>query len=35
MQLLLKKDGKKFGKTETGTVWLDSQKTSVYDFYQF
>lgn len=27
--------GKKFGKTEDGAVWLDPQKTSVYQFYQF
>jgi tyrosyl-tRNA synthetase len=30
-----KATGKKFGKSEAGAVWLDSQKTSVYDFYQF
>lgn len=33
--LLTKSDGKKFGKTESGAVWLDAKKTSVYDFYQF
>ncbi|ATZ16444.1 tyrosyl-tRNA synthetase [Entomoplasma freundtii] len=33
--LLTKKDGKKFGKTESGAIWLDSQKTSEYEFYQF
>ncbi|AVN63965.1 tyrosine--tRNA ligase [Mesoplasma florum] len=33
--LLTKSDGQKFGKTESGAVWLDSNKTSVYDFYQF
>ena len=33
--LLLKADGSKFGKTESGTVWLDPNKTSVYEFYQF
>ncbi len=33
--LLTKADGTKFGKTEAGTVWLDSKKTSVYRFYQF
>ncbi|ATZ21124.1 tyrosine--tRNA ligase [Mesoplasma coleopterae] len=33
--LLTKSDGKKFGKTESGAVWLDANKTSVYDFYQF
>ncbi len=35
MPLILKDDGKKFGKTETGTVWLDSNKTSPYAYYQF
>lgn len=33
--LLTKADGGKFGKTESGTVWLDSNKTSPYAFYQF
>lgn len=33
--LLTKADGSKFGKTETGTVWLDPQLTSPYAFYQF
>jgi len=33
--LLLKADGTKFGKTETGTVWLAPEKTSAYDFYQY
>jgi len=33
--LLTKADGGKFGKTESGTVWLDANKTSVFDFYQF
>lgn len=33
--LLTKKDGNKFGKTESGTVWLDSSKTSEYELYQF
>lgn len=33
--LLMKKDGSKFGKTESGAVWLDKEKTPVYDFYQF
>lgn len=33
--LVTKSDGQKFGKTETGTVWLDSKKTSPYAFYQF
>ena len=35
MPLVTKSDGTKFGKTETGTVWLDSTKTSPYSFYQF
>lgn len=33
--LLNKATGKKFGKTEEGTVWLDPQKTSPFEFYQF
>ena len=33
--LLLKSDGKKMGKTAGGAVWLDENKTSVYDFYQY
>ena len=33
--LVTKADGTKFGKTETGTVWLDSARTSPYAFYQF
>ena len=33
--LITKADGKKFGKSETGTVWLSAQKTSPYEFYQF
>ncbi|PWF99699.1 tyrosine--tRNA ligase [Levilactobacillus bambusae] len=33
--LLLKADGTKFGKSEGGNVWLDADKTSPYDFYQF
>lgn len=33
--LLLKSDGTKFGKSEGGNVWLDSEKTSPYEFYQF
>ncbi|WP_163510732.1 tyrosine--tRNA ligase [Fodinicola acaciae] len=32
--LILKADGTKFGKTETGTVWLDPELTSPYAFYQ-
>jgi tyrosyl-tRNA synthetase len=35
MPLVTKSDGTKFGKTEAGTVWLDSSKTSPYAFYQF
>ncbi|MGI6341837.1 MAG: tyrosine--tRNA ligase [Bacteroidales bacterium] len=33
--LITKADGGKFGKTETGNVWLDPEKTSPYKFYQF
>jgi len=33
--LLTKSDGSKFGKTESGNVWLDAQKTSPYAFYQY
>jgi tyrosyl-tRNA synthetase len=33
--LLTKADGTKFGKTETGTIWLDPELTSPYAFYQF
>ncbi|MCR4280793.1 MAG: tyrosine--tRNA ligase, partial [Candidatus Kaiserbacteria bacterium] len=33
--LLVDKTGKKFGKSEQGTVWLDSSKTSPFQFYQF
>src|SRR6195256_3879228 len=33
--LITKTDGGKFGKTEKGNVWLDPQKTSPYQFYQF
>lgn len=33
--LITKADGKKFGKTEKGNVWLDREKTSPYAFYQF
>ncbi len=35
LPLVTKADGTKFGKTETGTVWLDPAKTSPYAFYQF
>jgi tyrosyl-tRNA synthetase len=34
-QLIKKSDGTKFGKTESGNVWLDPKKTSPYKFYQF
>ncbi|HLT87979.1 MAG TPA: tyrosine--tRNA ligase [Sphingobacterium sp.] len=34
-QLIKKADGQKFGKTESGAVWLDPKKTSPYKFYQF
>ena len=33
--LIKKADGTKFGKTEGGSVWLDPEKTSAYEFYQF
>lgn len=33
--LITKADGSKFGKTEGGNVWLDSERTSPYSFYQF
>lgn len=35
LPLVTKADGTKFGKTESGTIWLDSAKTSPYAFYQF
>jgi tyrosyl-tRNA synthetase len=35
LPLVTKADGTKFGKTEAGTIWLDSKRTSVYRFYQF
>ena len=35
LPLVTKADGQKFGKTESGTVWLDPAKTSPYAFYQF
>jgi tyrosyl-tRNA synthetase len=35
LPLVTKADGTKFGKTESGTVWLDATKTSPYAFYQF
>ena len=34
-QLLLTHDGRKMGKTEKGALWLDPEKTSPYDFYQY
>ena len=34
-KLLTTKEGKKMGKTEKGALWLDSQKTSPYEFYQY
>ena len=33
--LVTKADGTKFGKTEKGNIWLDAEKTSPYEFYQF
>ena len=35
LPLITKADGAKFGKTESGTIWLDARKTSPYAFYQF
>jgi len=35
LPLVTKADGTKFGKTETGTVWLDAERTSPYEMYQF
>lgn len=35
MPLITKSDGSKFGKSESGTVWMDPAKTSPYAFYQF
>ena len=35
MPLVTKADGSKFGKTESGTIWLDAARTSPYAFYQF
>ena len=34
-KLLTTKEGKKMGKTEKGALWLDSEKTSPYEFYQY
>lgn len=33
--LITKADGKKFGKTESGNIWLDPKRTTPYKFYQF
>lgn len=33
--LVMKSDGTKFGKTESGSLWLDAEKTSPYQFYQY
>ncbi|MFC7373354.1 tyrosine--tRNA ligase [Fictibacillus iocasae] len=33
--LITKADGTKFGKSESGTIWLDADKTTPYEFYQF
>ncbi|HEX7065213.1 MAG TPA: tyrosine--tRNA ligase [Bacillales bacterium] len=33
--LVTKSDGQKFGKTESGTIWLDAEKTTPYELYQF
>ena len=35
LPLVTKADGTKFGKTESGSVWLDAKKTSPYEMYQF
>lgn len=35
LPLITKSDGSKFGKTESGTIWMDANKTSPYAFYQF
>lgn len=35
LPLVTKSDGTKFGKTESGTIWLDTARTSPYAFYQF
>jgi tyrosyl-tRNA synthetase len=34
-KLITKSDGSKFGKTESGNIWLDAKRTSPYRFYQF
>lgn len=33
--LITKADGRKFGKTESGHIWLDAERTTPYEFYQF
>ena len=33
--LITKADGRKFGKTESGKIWLDAERTTPYEFYQF
>ena len=35
IQLITKADGSKFGKTESGNIWLDAELTTPYEFYQF
>ena len=35
MPLVQKADGTKFGKSESGAIWMSAHKTSVYDFYQY
>lgn len=35
LPLVMKADGTKFGKTESGSVWMDAKKTSSFAFYQF
>ena len=35
INLLLNSEGKKMGKTQSGAVWLDPEKTSPFDFYQY
>ena len=35
LPLVTKSDGSKFGKTESGTIWLDPRRTSAYEMYQF
>jgi tyrosyl-tRNA synthetase len=35
MPLLVKSDGTKFGKSESGTVWLSAEKTTAFEFFQF